>query len=238
MTARLTAALLLVAAVLANGAFTVLGSVFDYPDVLGQPAADVLVAFRAAQTTIVVWFAVLAVSAALLAPIALGVGRLSPSRTMRVAVAVGIAAAVVQVVGLARWPLLVPGFAARAASPDPAVAANALASFALAHRVLGTLLGETLGYLLTAAWTVLVLVVLHRRLAGAWFTGLGAGAAVLVAAGVLAPLRLPLVDTANFVGYVAWSVWLVVLAVLLLRRAREQTRSSSPRRADLRPVTR
>jgi len=238
MTARLTAALLLVAAVLANGAFTVLGSVFDYPDVLGQPAADVLVAFRAAQTTIVVWFAVLAVSAALLAPIALGVGRLSPSRTMRVAVAVGIAAAVVQVVGLARWPLLVPGFAARAASPDPAVAANALASFALAHRVLGTLVGETFGYLLTAAWTVLVLVVLHRRLAGAWFTGLGAGAAVLVAAGVLAPLRLPLVDTANFVGYVAWSVWLVVLAVLLLRHAREQTRSSSPRRADLRPVTR
>jgi len=38
---------------------------------------------------------------------------------MRVAVPVGIAAAVVQVIGLARWPLLVPGFATDAASVDP-----------------------------------------------------------------------------------------------------------------------
>ena len=40
-------------------------------------------------------------------------------RAMRVAVPVGIAAAVVQVIGLSRWPLLVPGFAADAASADP-----------------------------------------------------------------------------------------------------------------------
>jgi hypothetical protein len=235
---RLTAALLLAAAVLTNGAFTVLGSVFDYPDVLQRPVDEVLVAFRAAQTTVVVWFAVMAASAALLVPIALGVGRFSRGRVMRVAVPVGIAAAAVQVVGLSRWPLLVPGFAADATSADPAVAAAARDSFLLAHRLLGTVVGETLGYLLTAAWTVLVLVALHRRLAGRWFSVLGVGSALLILGGVLSPLRVPVVDTANFVGYVAWSVWLVVFAVLILRRASsaaEQLRPLPP--VGLRPVS-
>jgi hypothetical protein len=238
MSGRLTAVLLLTAAVLTNGAFTVLGFVFDYPDVLQQPVEDVLVAFRDAQTTIVVWFAVMALSAALLVPIAVGVGRLSTSRAMQVAVPVGIAAALVQVIGLARWPLLVPGFAEGAASSDPAVAAGARDAFLLAHRLLGTVVGETVGYLLTSAWTVLVLVALHRELAGRWFTVLGAASAVLILGGVLTPLGVPVVDTANFVGYIAWSVWLVVFAVLILRHARSAARQLQPLPpVGLRPVT-
>ena len=39
MNAKLTAALLILAAVLANLAFTALGSIFNYPDVLDEPAA-------------------------------------------------------------------------------------------------------------------------------------------------------------------------------------------------------
>ena len=126
--------------------------------------------------------------------------------------------AVVQVVGLSRWPLLVPGLAADAASTDQATAAQARDAFETAHRVLGTVIGENFGYLFTAAWTVLVLVALHRTLAGRWFTILGAGSAVLVVAGALSPLDLPLIDTANFAGYVLWSIWLIAFAVLLLKR--------------------
>ena len=148
MSRKVTAALLITAAVLTNAAFTVLGMVFNYPDVLKEPVEEVLAQFRASQNAVMFWFAVLAVSAALFAPIAIGVGRLSSHWAMRVAVPVGIAAAAVQVVGLSRWPLLVPGFAADAASPDPAVAAAARDSFVLAHRILGNLIGETLGYLL------------------------------------------------------------------------------------------
>jgi hypothetical protein len=133
-------------------------------------------------------------------------------------VPVGIAAAAVQVAGLLRWPLLVPGYAADATSADPAVAAAARDSFATAHRILGTIVGETFGYVLTAAWTVLVLTALGRAIAGRWFTALGAVSAVLILAGVLSPLDLPAIDTANFAGYVLWSVWLVAFAVLLVRR--------------------
>jgi hypothetical protein len=37
---------------------------------------------------------------------------------------------------------------------------------------------------------------------------------------VLSPLDLPVIDLANFVGYVLWSAWLVAFAVLLVRRPR------------------
>jgi hypothetical protein len=230
MNRKLTATLLIAAAVLTNAAFTVLGTVFNYPDVLKEPVEEILAKFRASQNAVMFWFAVLAVSAALFAPIAIGVGRLSSHRAMRVALPVGIAAAAVQVIGLSRWPLLVPGFASDAASPDPAVAAAARDSFVLAHRILGNLIGETLGYLLTAAWTLLVLVALGRTFAGRWFIALGAVSAVLVLAGVLSPLDLPGIDLANFIGYVLWSVWLVVFGLLLLLR-RPHTTAAAPARA-------
>jgi len=82
--------------------------------VLYEPAADVLASFSAHEGAVSAWFTVLALSAALLAPIAIGVGRLSSDARMRIAVRVGIAAAAVQVIGLARWPILVPGYAAEA----------------------------------------------------------------------------------------------------------------------------
>ena len=50
-----------------------------------------------------------------------------------------------QVIGLFRWPMLVPGFAADASSADPDIAAAARDSFDTAGNVLGTI-GETFGY--------------------------------------------------------------------------------------------
>ena len=227
MSSKLTASLMILAAVVANLAFTALGSVFNYPDVLDEPAGKVLAAFRDNESAVSGWFAALALSAALLAPVAIGVGRLSSSRAMRIAVPVGIAAAAVQVIGLLRWPLLVPGYAADAGSGDAAIAAGARDSFTTASDILGTAVGETLGYLLTATWTVLVIVALGRRYAGRWLQVLGAVSAVLVLAGVLSPLGLPVIDTANFAGYVLWSVWLIALAVAILVRERRRTAAPS-----------
>jgi hypothetical protein len=223
MTPLRTAALMITAAVLVNVAFTGLGAVFGYPDVLRQPADDVLASFRDSQGVVPAWFVALALGAALLAPVAVGVGRLSASRPMRWAVPVGIAAAVVQVVGLLRWPLLVPGWAATAAGDDPVAAAHARAAFSTANRVLGDLIGETGGYVLTAAWTLLVLTALGTAFSGRWFTALGSVSAVLVLAGVLSPLDLPFVDTANLAGYVLWSLWLVAFAAVLVLRHRRRS---------------
>jgi hypothetical protein len=209
MTPKVTAALLIVAAVMANVAFAALGSIFNYPDVLDEPAGDVLASFRAHEGAVSAWFAVLALSAALMAPIAIGVGRLSADPRTRIAVRIGIAAAVVQVIGLARWPILVPGFAAD----------DNTSAFRTASDVLGTAIGETVGYALTAAWTALVVLTLGRAIAGRWFSVLGGASAALVAVGVLSPLGLPVVDQANFIGYVLYSLWLIAFGVVLFVRA-------------------
>jgi hypothetical protein len=227
MTARPTAYLLILAAVLANVAFSALGSIFNYPDVLDEPAGKVLAEFHEHQGAVSGWFGVLALSAALLAPIAIGVGRLSAERAMRIAVPVGIAAAAVQVIGLLRWPILVPGYASDAVGSDPGAAASGRDAFTTASDILGTALGETVGYLLTAMWTVLVVVALGRAFAGRWFQVLGFASAALVVVGVLSPLDLPVVDTANFIGYVLWSVWLIAFAVVILRRERRPAASKA-----------
>ena len=85
--------------------------------------------------------------------------------------------------------------------------------------MLGTVVGETLGYLLTATWTVLIIYALGKHLAGRWFTYLGLAAAALIALGILVPLDVPGMDFANFVGYILWSIWLVAFAFLIWRRS-------------------
>ena len=56
--------------------------------------------------------------------------------------------------------------------------------------------------------------------------------ALLVLAGVLSPLDLAGIDLANFIGYVLWSVWLVVFGLLLLRRPRTATAAPARARSD------
>jgi hypothetical protein len=61
-----------------------------------------------------------------------------------------------------------------------------------------------------AAWTVLVVMAVRPgRLSGA----LGLLSAALILAGLLVPLAVPGADLANFIGYVLWSLFLVVLAL-------------------------
>jgi hypothetical protein len=115
----------------------------------------------------------------------------------------------VQVIGLMRWPLIVP-FLADRQNTD---------AFETVHTTLGTVIGETLGYLLTATWTVLIIYAFAQRLAGPWFKYLGLLAAALIAVGVFVPLDVPGTDFANFVGYILWSVWLLIFAVLIWRRS-------------------
>lgn len=212
----LIATLLVAGAVLVNAAFVGLGSVFDYPDVLNHPAAEVLATFHEKQAPVSALFLLLALGAALMAPIAVFVGRLGSSRLLRVSVVVGIAAAVVQVVGLLRWPLLVPGLAATPTDP------SAISTFHTLNVVLGTVVGETIGYALTAAWTVLVAVALRERVLGRVLSAIGLVAAALIAVGTVEPLDVPMAGLLNFAGYVVWSAWLVAVAVRVLYIARRQ----------------
>ena len=131
------------AAILAIAGFTALGSIFDYPKILKEPTDEILTAYRADQAAISVWFLVLVISAALLAadrhPARAPRRRLSRSVDRRARHRRGR--------GTGRRPVTV-GRPRRLTSAPP--------RFELLHTWLGTVLGETIGYALTAAFTVLV----------------------------------------------------------------------------------
>ena len=76
-------------------------------------------------------------------------------------VVLGATAAIVQGLGLVRWPFAVPELARRyVAAPDgpdgEATRQTVEVVFATLHRLLGVGIGEHLGYLFTGLWTLLV----------------------------------------------------------------------------------
>lgn len=206
------------ASLLAIAGFTVLGSVFEYPQILDEPTADVLALFREHQATVTTWFAILAIGSALMAPAGIWLGRIAGGTLGRWIAGLGIAAAVVQVVGLQRWVTLVPGIADDAL--DPAQRADAEDRFELFHTVLGQAIGETLGYAFTAAFTVLVVIALRRTVLPTWLAVTGYVSAGLIATGVIIPLVEP-ASLTNFAGYVLWCAWLLAFAAVLVRATRQ-----------------
>jgi uncharacterized protein DUF4386 len=212
--ARLAGAALALAAALAIAGFTALGSIFEYPQILDEPTGDILALFRQHQTAVMSWFLVLAISAALIAPAGIWLGRMAGGTLGRAIAAVGIAAATVQVVGLQRWVTLVPAISRDAL--DPARRPAAEHRFELWHTVLGKAVGETLGYALTATFTVLVVVALRRSVLPRWLAIVGYTAAALIATGVVIPL-LEAASLTNFAGYIIWCAWLLAVAVVLFR---------------------
>ena len=213
-TARLAATTLITASALAIAGFTALGSVFEYPQILEEPTSDILALYREHQGAVMGWFLVLVISAALLAPAGLLLGRLTGGTLGRWIAATGVAAATVQVIGLQRWVTLVPGISDDAL--DPARRAAAEDRFEFLHTLLGKVVGETIGYALTAAFTVLVVIALSRTILPVWLVWTGYASAALIATGIVIPV-LDAASLTNFAGYVLWCVWLLGVGFLLLK---------------------
>ncbi|MET0997386.1 MAG: DUF4386 family protein [Marmoricola sp.] len=214
-TARRAGTALALASGLAIAGFTVLGSVFEYPQILEEPTADILALYREHQGSVMTWFFVLVVSSALMAPAGIWLGRLAGGTLGKWIAGVGIAAATVQVVGLQRWVTLVPGISHDAL--DPAKRTSAEDRFELWHTLLGKVIGETFGYALSATFTVLVVIALRRlSVLPAWLGYVGYAAAALIATGVVIPV-VEAASLTNFAGYVAWCAWLIAVAVVLFR---------------------
>jgi len=85
------------------------------------------------------------------------------------------------------------------------------------HTWLGEVLGETIGYALTATFTILVAMAVTRTIAPRWMILLGYGSAAFIATGVVVPLGVSAATITNFVGYVAWCPWLIGMAAILWR---------------------
>lgn len=211
-----------------NAFFFLLARRFGYPDILRSPTEDILSRFQAGGVGLkLLWYGFM-LTAVLLAPLAVLLGQVLARDGLAVvptATVVGVLAAVVQFLGLARWPFLVPELARAYADPASSQATREATTVAFDsfHRYLGIGIGECLGYLLTGAWTILVgVAMLQSSASEAW----------LAWPGIIIGLFL-ILGSLEFVGhfeeqgwklagaivpltYIAWSLWLILSGLVLL----------------------
>jgi hypothetical protein len=211
-----------------NGFFLLLGRRFDYPDILRRPTEDILNRFQAGGVGLkLVWYGFM-LTAVLYAPLAVLLGQVLADDDIAViptAIVVGVLAAVVQFLGLARWPFLVPALARAYTDPasTPASREVTKAVFDSFHRYLGVGIGECLGYLLTGTWTVLIgVAMLHSSAFEAWlgWPGIIIGLFLVVGSlefvGRFEEQGWKLAGTMVPITYIAWSAWLIVSGLVLL----------------------
>jgi hypothetical protein len=228
-----TATLLIAMPLVFNLFFILLQVTFDYPSILRQPSREVLRQFQAGGSLLVaIWYG-FALSPLLFLPAAVCL-----ERTLRrvdgsylfLATPLAIVATLVQVLGLLRWPFLVPELAQVANDPatDEATRVATIALFEAFHRYLGVAVGEHLGYLFTAAWTIVICLTL-RQVARfpTWLSWLGIVAAIGIAIGLLEPVGISAAGMINALSYILWSIWLIGVGVTLLIRRAELTPSAN-----------
>jgi hypothetical protein len=208
--------------------FTLLARSFDYPDILRQPTDQVLDRFAAGGSRLVLIWWGFAMSAVLLAPavvlLSATLADANPT-VLALATAIGLLAALVQFLGLVRWPFAVP-YLARTATDPTATAATRDAvevTFQTLNRYLGVAVGEHLGYLFTGLWTALAgIALIQSDLLHPLFGVVGLVLAPLFVLGSLEfvgpfePSGWKLAGTLVPLAYIGWSVWLLALGIGLL----------------------
>jgi hypothetical protein len=226
----LTALFLIAVPIAFNLAFFELGRSFDYPNILRKEPDEILRRFAAGGSGLILRWEALLVSALLMLPVAvlLAVVLGASAGLTALAVATGAVAAVVQGLGLVRWPFAVPELARRYVSAPEGPGGDATrhtveVTFATLHRLLGVGIGEHLGYLFTGAWTLVVTAsVISTGVLAGWLglVGIPIGLALLVGTlefvGPNEERGWPLAGTIVPIAYVAWSVWLIALGIGLL----------------------
>jgi uncharacterized protein DUF4386 len=231
VTTEIVTALLLIGVPIAfNLSFFELGRAFDYPNILRKEPDEILRRFAAGGSALILRWEALLVSALLMLPLAglLGVVlAASPALTV-LSIMVGTVAALVQGLGLVRWPFAVPELARRyVAAPDgpdgDPTRQTVETVFATLHRLFGVGIGEHLGYLFTGLWTLLLAgSILTTPVLPTWLgiVGLPIGIALLVGTlEFLGPNERDgwaLAGTIVPIAYIAWSIWLIALGVFLL----------------------
>lgn len=208
--------------------FLLLGRAFDYPDILRSPVGTILSRFQAGGLPLkLLWYGFM-LTAIMLAPLAVLLGQVLARDGLGlvpVATTIGVLAAVVQFLGLARWPFLVPALARTYEDPNSGPAAREATAvvFDSFHRYLGVAVGECLGYLFTGAWTLLVAsAMLQSSSFDDWLAWLGIAVGALLVLGSLEFVG-PFEEhgwkpaaTIVPIAYTAWSLWLITAGIVLL----------------------
>jgi hypothetical protein len=206
-------------------AATALSVMFDWPDVLREPAEVVLPAFTAGGPALVwAWFAAawtygLLAIPVLLLPAALG---LQGNPVVKIATYAGAASVLLSLIGFLRWVFVVPALASTYATGDGQTRAAVAAAWTAQHQFGGALLGEHLGQLLVIGWSVAVsIVILRSGILPRWIgvVGLVTSTIYLLNQGDILATAVPgfpVWDLAGLIGSTGWGLWVAALGISMV----------------------
>ena len=211
-----------------NIPFGILSATFSYPQILRFPTGDILVRFAEGGAALIFTWYAFALAALALLPVSWLVASLHTQRNPGMAATLaGTLAGILQAVGLLRWVFVVPALSSAWHSPETSAATREAIAliFDTIHRFGGVAIGEHLGQLATAVWTVLE----ARALAGAgwiprWQFGLALVAALLITLGLSEGFATVIPFDPGFLafltpaGFIVLSIWMIVTGITLLRR--------------------
>lgn len=219
-----TGFLLIATPVLFMAAFTLLQINFEYPTILRQSAATVMEKFVAGGNGLIANWYLMVISAILFIPISV---MLHPylaredTHYMAAATTLGVTAGIVQMLGFIRWPFLMPTLASMYLAPTTNEATRAAieVTFTAFNQYAGVGIGEHLGYLFSALWTILIALAMPKsKHFSNWLGWMGGVLAVGILLGALEPAGVPIVGAINAIAYSLWAVWLFILGVRLLKK--------------------
>ena len=224
MQLTLTALLLILVPIAFNTTFFLLQRAFGYPDILRQPTETILQRFKEGGAPLRrLWYA-FTFSAVLFTPVPVLVHQVfQPEEPwfLVVGTMIGVLAGLVQVLGLIRWPFLIPSLAELYTDPKSSQATrdSVAVTFQAFHRYAGVAIGEHLGYLFTSTWTILLCAaIVQTNVVHPLIGWLGILPALGLLVGVLEETGFKAAGVINAISYILWSVWLIALGIILLLR--------------------
>jgi hypothetical protein len=138
---------------------------------------------------------------------------------MSLATTLGVTAGIVQMLGFVRWPFLVPTLASTYLDPSTSEATRAAieVTFNAFNQYAGVGIGEHLGYIFTALWSILIALAMPKsKYFSTWIAWVGIVLALGILLGTLEPAGVPFVGLINAIAYSLWAIWIVILGIRLL----------------------
>jgi hypothetical protein len=217
-------------AILFNVPFSILGAIFDYPDILRRPAGEVLDRFATGGAALILTWHGFALTAFALIPLTIALAlrprRMTTAPALAIAAAItGALAGLTQAIGLWRWVFVIPGLARAHTAPDATPEAQRAAerAFDILNAYGGVAIGEQLGQMLTALFAAML-----SRLQ--WTEGMrltaliAATTAAALVFGTTEGLARVLGHDGHFfaigtiIGFMALTLWLIATGIGLIRR--------------------
>lgn len=212
--------------VLFNVIFGILAKNFDYPNVLRYPTAEVLGKFSAGGSKLILTWWSFMLTAVAFVPLAIAIPSVLDSQNQTLnslIVGFGLTAGMVQFIGLSRWVFLVPYLARESQKQDIAKTPMIELIFQSSNRFLGVAIGEHLGYLFTGLWSISTAFIFlgetnsHPNLG---LPGIAIGILLIICSlefvGKNEEMGWKVAATITPFVYIAWSLWLISLGVMLL----------------------